>query len=78
MNFQVSDESRIATTNCAKGFSCLTGDGENLCLVKTCISEKVSFIEDLNHGYCYYKQSYGNGHFCTCLIRKELCHNYGI
>jgi len=78
MKLHISDESLKATTHCKKAFSCLTGDRKDLCTVEQCVSEKIHFIKCLNDSFCFYRHSFGMGHFCACPTRQELFNKYEI
>ena len=78
MNYQVSDESLKATTQCETKFSCLTGDRKNMCAVEDCVNKEVYFIKYPNNGRCAYKCTFGENHFCTCPIRKELFNKFSV
>jgi len=78
MDIHVSDEAQSAAINCKKGFSCSKRERKDLCVVEECINGKVHFIKCLNDGYCSYQQSFGDGFFCSCPVRKELFNRYQI
>lgn len=78
MELQISDQSRRAATECTKGFSCLTGERKDLCVVENCINGQVYFIKCLQDGGCAYRIPFGMNHLCLCPVRKELFNEYKI
>ena len=76
MKIEISENVINATTKCEKGFSCLSDNLEPACKVEYCVSNSVYFVKCLNTANCSYKVSFGDGHFCTCPIRKEIYDKY--
>jgi hypothetical protein len=76
--YTVSEETITETKKCKKGFSCLTGQREDLCQVESCINGKVHFIKCLDKDPCPYQDTFGDGVICHCPIRKELYNKHGV
>jgi hypothetical protein len=77
MEFQISEDI-LRKTKCKKGFSCLSGQRNDLCKVKNYIEGKVIFLEALNDHSCYYSTSFGYAYICNCPTRKEIYDRYQI
>ena len=75
MNICISEESIRTAQKCLKKFTCLKSRMD-LCTIKTCINNKIHFIEPVNGEYCSFKMRFGNGFVCNCPVRKELFNNY--
>lgn len=78
MRLNINDVTQEVTTDCEKGFSCLNGDGKDMCKVKSCVNRQRVLIICPNDNFCYYKKSYGNDNCCTCPVRKEIFNTYKI
>jgi hypothetical protein len=78
MALEISEESRRATTKCVKGMSCLAAVAADLCAVESCVDRKIYFVRCLHENKCAFKQSFGNWHYCTCPVRKEIFDRYNI
>ena len=76
--YAVSEETIAGTQSCEKGFSCLKGQREDLCLVEYCVNGKVHFIKCLNEESCPYQGTFGDGVICYCPTRKELYNKHGV
>lgn len=76
--YTVSEETIAETQRCKKGFSCLTGQREDLCQIESCINEKVHFLKCLNDETCSYKGTFGDGIICYCPTRKELFNKFDV
>ena len=76
--YMVSDETIAEGKKCEKGFSCLKGPREDLCLIDTCVNGKVLFIKCLNRERCSYKGTFGYSLICHCPVRKELYNKHGV
>lgn len=76
MKIEIGDDVIKATTKCEKCFSCLSDNLEHSCKVEYCVSDTVYFVKCLNLAHCNYKVPFGDGHFCTCPIRKEIYNRY--
>jgi hypothetical protein len=78
MEWSISDEVRLLTTQCKKDFSCLKGRRE-LCSVEHCVNETVHFIIRCKQPTsCSYQLSFGEGMVCLCPIRKALYNRYKL
>jgi len=75
----VSEEILKQATHCQKNLNCLTGQAGGQCKVKLTL-ESVPFLKvnRANGEPCPYSFHYENSHFCTCPVRHELFHRYGI
>ena len=76
--YMVSDETIAEGKKCEKGFSCLTGQREDLCQVESCINGKVHFIKCMNKEPCSYQGTFGDGVICHCPVQKELYNKHGV
>ena len=76
--YTVSKETIAKTLRCNKGFSCLKGQNEDLCIVDSCINGEVHFIKCLNKESCAYQGTFGDGVICYCPTRKELYNKHGV
>jgi hypothetical protein len=77
--YTISEETIAETKRCKKGFSCLTGQREDLCPIESCINGKVHFIKCFSTTSCSYRVVYsGDEGFCYCPTRKELYNKHGV
>jgi len=76
--YTISEETIAITQRCKKGFSCLSGEREDLCLVESCVNGDVHFIKCLNKESCSYQGTFGSGVVCYCPTRKELYNKHGV
>jgi len=76
--YTISKETIARTQNCKKGFSCLKGQREDLCLVEYCAHGALHFIKCMNEGTCPYQGAFGDGFICNCPTRKDLYNKYGV
>jgi hypothetical protein len=73
---KVSKEIEEATTDCTKGFTCLAGDGTDLCKVTSSVNDEIHFVICLNEEDCTYKRSSGGRLNCGCPVRREIFNKY--
>ncbi len=78
MKLQVAENVIQNTTRCRNDFICLSGDGECLCELKYCYSDKFYFVKPGKKSLCSYKIAYLNSTFCSCPTRKEIYKRYSI
>ena len=76
MPFEIPHEIRECTTKCKKGFSCLTGERDDLCEVTDCVSDKVFFVDFTGDHHCPYVQGFGGYYLCMCPTRQEIYRRY--
>ena len=78
MKFLISENILQLTTKYENNFSCINGEGENMCKIKLCVNEEVHFINSKPGKICSYKMNFGNKEFCSCPTRKEIYNKYFI
>ncbi len=78
MNLFIRQDIKHETTNCQKGFSCLSGERKDLCKVLSCYDYDVYFILFENTESCPYQQKISERVYCDCPIRKEIYNKYNI
>ncbi len=78
MDLRINEETKKASTECRKNFSCLSGNQLTLCKVEQCVTDNLHFIKCINSELCSYQMSFGSSHVCTCPVRKELYNRYKI
>jgi len=78
MKFIISERARQGTTKCKTGYSCLNGEGKNICKVVECIDWKIHFVECLIENDCSYQNLIGSKNYCGCPIRKEIYNKYNV
>jgi hypothetical protein len=75
---EVSSEAVANTEKCSKYFECLFNNGQGACRVEDCIGSEILFVEYPDERHCGYMKPFGNSHYCTCPIRKELYINHKL
>ena len=81
MDYHVDSAVLDMTTECSKGFSCLSGDDSCMCKVDKYIGgdEGVLFIVQNGHmNYCDYNMSFGSAYVCNCPTRRWIYNNYHL
>ena len=79
MGFVVSDEILKQTTKCTKAYRCLSGDVYRICTVAPSPgSGHMVCVNTVAEDYCDYRKHPQSQHACTCPVRKELYHRYGV
>jgi hypothetical protein len=73
----VSEDTLENTTKCAKGFSCLYGEGQPFCEVEYAIGDEVLFVE-YTDGACRYWMPFGFSSVCNCPTRREIYNRYRL
>jgi hypothetical protein len=73
----VSEDTAKSTTKCAKGFSCLYGEGQPFCEVEYAIDDEVLFVK-YTDGACSYWMPFGFSSVCNCPTRREIYNRYRI
>ena len=68
MNIQI-DECVRSTTNCNKGFNCLSGGKSCLCSVQYCIAGELHFVKCSKRKPCQYKEPFAKSFICMCPTR---------
>jgi hypothetical protein len=63
--------------NCSKDFYCLNSGIENVCEVKTFISNDLILCGDRHPHTCSLSLPFGEEYFCVCAIRQKLFSYYG-
>jgi len=78
MNIIVEEHIRNATTKCNKGYSCLEGNTECLCPVRTINNNHTVQIDPSSANSCKYCFHMNPKTYCLCPVRNELYNRYGI
>lgn len=78
MELPINEETLKNTTKCKKKFSCLKGNRNDLCKVKSSINGKINFVECINSKDCNYRISYGYSFICMCPVRNEFYNHFNI
>jgi hypothetical protein len=78
MDIFIKEEIIKETTNCLKGFSCLSGKGKDLCRVLACFDDDIHFILCQNDEFCSYQKKVSERVYCDCPVRKEIFKSYNI
>jgi hypothetical protein len=70
------------TTQCKKGFSCLSSKTRTICDVRSKLEsyegEMILFCEPRNGEPCDYKRPFGDFCVCECPTRKEIYTRYQV
>jgi hypothetical protein len=74
---KISEDTLRQVTDCTNGFSCLSGESGGLCEIEQDVGGKVLFVRCMNRD-CSYRMSFGYGYICTCPVRREIYHRYGL
>jgi hypothetical protein len=79
MDLKLTDEILKQASNCPKNHRCLSNQQDGRCRVYYSI-EEIPFlmIKNQRDEYCPYTFVYGEKRFCTCPVKIELYHRYGI
>jgi hypothetical protein len=77
MKLQISEDI-LTKTRCEKGFSCLSGERDDLCKVRKRIEAEVILLETCSDYSCHYATPYAYAFFCSCPTRKEIYYRYRI
>ncbi len=81
MEFTVSTEALLETTNCSKSYSCLStgqcGDSEP-CNVISTNGTGYLFLESDKSKKCRYQLPFFNKTICTCPVHFELFSKYNV
>jgi len=82
MKIEIDEEVLSKTTECKKGFSCLSSKTRDICKVRSKLesagAEMILFCEPNNDKHCDYKKPFGDFCICECPTRKEIYNRYGI
>lgn len=73
----ISEDTLKNTTKCAKGFSCLYGEGKPFCEVEYAVGDGVIFVE-CTDGVCSYWMPFGSASVCNCPTRREIYNRYRL
>ena len=73
----ISEDTAENTTQCARGFSCLYGEGQPLCEVRYAVGDEVIFVESTD-GPCSYWMPFGSASVCNCPTRREIYNRYRL
>ena len=73
----ISEDTSKNTTQCAKGFYCLYGEGQPFCEVEYAVGDEVIFVE-CTDGACNYWMPFGSASVCNCPTRREIYNRYRI
>ena len=76
--FQIEEHIRQAATKCRKCFSCLEGNKECLCPVRTINGNHTVQIDPASANSCKYCFHMEPKTYCLCPVRNELYNRYGI
>lgn len=74
----IREDVKQKSTECKKGFSCLSAARTDLCIVLSCFDCDIHFIHCLNTEACSYQHKIGERFYCDCPTRKELYKKYNI
>ena len=78
MNVKVSDLIVKATTQCKKGFACLSGKVECMCGVESSSKDYTVVIKPQFTNPCEYLDSRDGKHHCLCPVRNDIYKRYKI
>lgn len=78
MNVKVSDLIVKATTQCKKGFACLSGKVECMCGVESASKDYTVVIKPQFTSHCKYRDNRGGTHYCLCPVRNDIYKRYKI
>ena len=78
MKVKVSDLIVKATTQCKKGFACLSGKVECMCGVESASKDYTVVIKPQFKSPCKYRDSRGETHYCLCPVRNDIYKRYKI
>jgi hypothetical protein len=76
--FNIAEHIKQAATKCRKGFSCLIGDKNCLCPVRTINHNHTVQINASGAKFCRYCFHMEAKTYCLCPVRNELYNRYGI
>ncbi len=77
MDIQINNEI-LKKTTCKKGFSCLSGNKNEICKVELNVEDKIHFVKCINNDPCNHRRSFGYSFVCLCPVRKEIFNKYGF
>jgi len=78
MGIKVSDLILKATTQCKKGFSCLSGKTDCMCKASSSNPDHTLVIKPYSSDPCDYNRTLGNAHHCLCPVRNDIYNRYKI
>jgi len=76
MGIYIADQILKSANRCEKGKRCIDRDTSKLCKIDYCASGKVLFVKCLDNNFCAYQDTFGDGIFCDCPVRKEIYNQY--
>ena len=84
MKIEVSSEVVATTTQCQKGFPCLSQPVETLCKVERSVydnvrNDMVIFVHCRKASPpCSYQMAFGDGFICSCPTRRAIYNRYKL
>ena len=78
MNIEINEDILKNTTKCKNNFSCLNGEKEFLCEVRSSAGYNSLIINPKSNRDCAYLNPFGSSFFCFCPTRSEIYRRYGV
>lgn len=77
-NIVINKKTIKETTKCPFNFVCLSNTDKISCKVESNIGNTILFVKPTNGIICNYNINFGEGHICTCPVRKEIYEKYNL